>query len=112
MAVTTAGHENLALGCGALDPGEHFLGVRPHDFKAAREPVNGAAAAIVRFVENFGAEHVLHVEYGADLARVVVPPGFASVGETIHLSLDPRQVHLINRSDDRVVPLEGGEAAV
>lgn len=111
LSATTAEHENLALGRGALDPGEHLLGVRPHDFKAVREPVNGAAAAIVRFVENFGAEHVLHVEYGTDLARVVVPPGFASVGETIHLSLDPRRVHLIDRADGRVVPLEGREAA-
>jgi hypothetical protein len=79
--------------------------------RALRDAGPGTAAATVRFVENFGAEHVLHVGYGEDLLRVVAPPGFAAVGETVHLVFDLRRVHLIDGSSDRAVPFERAEAA-
>jgi multiple sugar transport system ATP-binding protein len=111
VVAATACHAGLHLGEASVEPGDHWLGVRPHSFKAALEQRDGSAPAVVRFVENFGAEHVLHAEYGADLVRVVAPPGFAVVGDAVHLSMDLRHVHLISRSDERVVPLNRAGAA-
>ena len=65
----------------------------------------------MRFVENFGAEHVLHVDYGDQLVRVVAPPGFAQGFDTVHLSLDVEAVHLIDRRDERRIECETNGAA-
>ncbi len=108
---STACHEALPLGALDVQPGAHWLAVRPHVFKAARAPGAGRAPAIVRFIENFGAEHVLHAEYGRDLVRVVAPPGFTQEGETVYLELDPDQVHLIRRDTDEVVARQSLGAA-
>jgi multiple sugar transport system ATP-binding protein len=110
LAARTALH-TVALGRGLVAEGGHWLAVRPHDLHAARGATAGSAAAAVRFVENFGAEHVLHVAYGEDLVRVVAPPGFATAGDTVQLAIDPRSVHLIDGASERVVPLERTEAA-
>ena len=111
LAASTARHANLYLGAGAIEAGRHWLAMRPHDIAVSRAPTDGAVAGEVRFVENIGAEHVLHVDYGDDLMRVVVHPGFASAGDTVHLTLDARCVHLIDRSSERVVPRDDIEGA-
>ena len=111
LIASTARPANLPLGEGALEPGEHWLAVRPHDLAAAREPGPDTAAAVVRFVENLGAEHILHAEYGPELVRVLAAPDFAAIGDTVHLSLDLARVHLIDRPSERVVPLEPMGAA-
>ena len=103
IRVDTACHNGLSLGRAEIEPGEHWLGVRPHVFKAVDRPSEGTAPAQVRFVENFGAEHVLHVDYGDRLARVVAPPGFAEGRNTVHLALDVAAVHLIDRQNERRV---------
>ncbi|MBX6321854.1 MAG: ABC transporter ATP-binding protein [Rhodospirillaceae bacterium] len=111
LAASTALHAAVPLGRGAVAPGRHWLGVRPHDLRVTRAPAVGAAPCVVRFVENFGAEHVLHVGYGEELLRIVVPPGLAGEGDTVHVALDPRRLLLIDRESGRVVPLERAEAA-
>ena len=105
LTALTPGGIRIALGQGRLDPGEHIIGVRPHDVAALREPRPESVPAMVRFVENLGAEHVLHVEHGSELVRVVTPPGFAAIGDTIHLAIDPERVHLIEGRSGDVVPL-------
>jgi ABC-type sugar transport system ATPase subunit len=100
IEVSTACHGDIRLGAAEIDAGEHWLAVRPHVFKAGREPGKGTAPTAVRFVENFGSEHVLHVDYGDRLARVVVPPGFAEGLDTVHIGLDAGAVHLIDRHDE------------
>jgi multiple sugar transport system ATP-binding protein len=107
----TARHGGLRLGRGRIDNGRHWLAIRPHDVTAGKAPGAGTAPATVRFVENLGAEHVLHVEYGEDLARVVVAPGFAGEGETVHLTLNAARVHLIDGTSGETVPLDLAEAA-
>lgn len=104
ISAHTACHGNLRLGTAEIDAGEHWLAVRPHDLKAAHEPGEGTTPVEVRFVENFGAEHVLHVEYGDRLVRVVVPPRFAENLDTVHLGLDLSAVHLIDRNSENTVP--------
>ncbi len=111
MVADTACHRGLVLGRGRIDPGRHWLAIRPHHIVAAPAPGVGWAPAIVRFVENLGAEHVLHVEYGDSLARVVVAPGFAGEGETVHLAIDPARAHLIDGASGDAVPLAPAEAA-
>ncbi|MCI0429389.1 MAG: ABC transporter ATP-binding protein [Rhodospirillales bacterium] len=110
VAVTTAGHR-LALGRGVLSAGRHLLGIRPYDARAMRSPDSTSAAATVRFVENLGAEHVLHVEYGDQLVRVVAPPGFAAEGERVHIAFDARRAHLIDGRSGDVIALAPLEAA-
>ena len=68
-------------------------------------PRIASAPACVRFVENLGAEHVLHAEYGEDLIRVVTSPGFAAEDETIHLALPGERIHLIDARSEDVVSL-------
>jgi multiple sugar transport system ATP-binding protein len=111
VRVSTACHQDLAMGALDIAPGEHWLAVRPYVFHASREPAPGAAATTVRFIENFGAEHVLHVDYGQELARVVVPPGFVGEGETIYLTLDPAHALLIDKASEAVVSRRRTEAA-
>jgi ABC-type sugar transport system ATPase subunit len=111
LIARSALHSGLALGRSGVDAGEHWLAVRPHDITAMRQPAAGTASVAVRFVENFGAEHVLHVQYGEELVRVVVPPHFAAEGDLVHIALDPRRLHLIERASERIVRFERLEAA-
>lgn len=110
LVASTACHAGLALGAGEETPGNYLLAVRPHVFAASREPRPGASRNLVRFVENFGSEHVLHLDYGDELVRVVVPPDFAREGESVHLTLDPAMAHLIEPGSGRVVELQAQEA--
>jgi ABC-type sugar transport system ATPase subunit len=103
VRVSTACHGEIRLGKAEIEAGEHWLAVRPHVFKVWHEPTGTSAPVVVRFVENFGSEHVLHVEYGDQLARVVAPPGFAGVMETVHLDLDASAIHLIDRGSETTV---------
>jgi multiple sugar transport system ATP-binding protein len=103
--VSTALHRELPLGGGEVPPGDYLLAVRPHHFEARREAARDTSETEIRLVENFGAEHVLHVAYGDGLIAVVVPPGFAREGERIHLRLAAERAHLIAPADERVVTL-------
>jgi hypothetical protein len=96
----------------AIDPGRHWLGVRPHEVELVAETVPGAVAATLRFIENFGATHVLHAEYGGDLIRVETAPGAWSIGKTLYLRFaSGRVLLLIDRVSERVVPFRSLEAA-
>lgn len=111
VAVRTALHGPVELGEGQIAPGRHWLAVRPHDFRLRRRAGEGAAATRVQFIENLGAEHVLHVDYGDQLVAVTAEPGFAAVGDNVHIVLDSRRAHLIDAADDRVICLRRMEAA-
>jgi ABC-type sugar transport system ATPase subunit len=87
------------------------LAIRPHAIDARREPTAGSVPAVVRFVENFGAEHVLHVESEPHLLRAVVPPSRAAVGETVHLVADWSRVYLIEVASGRIAPRSHRERA-
>jgi ABC-type sugar transport system ATPase subunit len=111
-AAREADHVRLTcpLGKGVRLPGVAFaegglaLAIRPHAIEARREPAAGSVPAVVRFVENLGAEHVLHVEREPHLLRVVAPPNRAAVGETVHLVADWSRAHLIEVASGRVMP--------
>ncbi len=111
IAVTTALHGPLALGAAEIAPGRHLLGIRPHDFRLSREPLAEGAETEVRVVENLGAEHVLHLDYGGrQLVAATVAPGFAGEGERLFIALRPDRLHLIDSGDERVVPVQALEA--
>ena len=111
VSVSTALHRDLPLGRGEIAPGQYLLAVRPHHFQASRTPAAGTVESEIRLVENFGAEHVLHVSYGDDLVAVVVAPGFARESERIHLALHAEQAHLFDPDSGRVIALQRREAA-
>jgi multiple sugar transport system ATP-binding protein len=106
IAVGTAGHPELALGRGRLSPGRHLLAIRPHNILADKSAKPGSAPAIVRFIENFGSENVLHAEYCGDLIRIVVAANFAVEGEIVHVSPDRNHVHLIDSISNEVVAFD------
>jgi len=110
LEVRTACHR-LAMEAAGVEPGEHWLAVRPHAFRVSREGRAGAVALPVRFVENLGAEHVLHVQYGDELVRMVVPAHFAREGEEIAVGIDTARVLLIDGASERVAVPERVEAA-
>jgi ABC-type sugar transport system ATPase subunit len=96
----TALHDLPASGIAA---GRHLLAIRPHDVEASREPGRDSAPSTVVLVENLGAEHVVHVAYGEDLLSVVTAPGFAGIGDTIHLRLDLARAHIVDPSSGSVL---------
>jgi ABC-type sugar transport system ATPase subunit len=91
--------------------GRHWLGVRPHDIELVAEALPGAVPAPLRFVENFGARHVLHAEYAGDLLRIEVVPAARSIGEMLHLRFSTGRGLLIDRTSERVVPFRQLEVA-
>ena len=103
---TTALHDDLDLGTVDVPEGTHTLGIRPHDLKVARQERPGHARTVVRFLENFGAEHVLHLEHGGELLAAVTPPGFAVPGDDVWIDANVRNVHVIRNDNHRVVHAE------
>lgn len=90
---------------GGLPTGKHLLGIRPHNILLKRGPSSGFFRSRVRFVENFGSEHVLHLEYGDDLIRVTAGPGFAGSGETVYAKFELEKAHVIESATGRVIQL-------
>jgi multiple sugar transport system ATP-binding protein len=111
VVATTSGQVGLVLGRGGALTGAHLLAIRPHDIRITQGAGRGTAAGAVRFVENLGSEHVLHIEYGNELLRAVVRPGFAAEGETVHLAFNLHRTHLIDATSGEVVRLTSLEAA-
>jgi multiple sugar transport system ATP-binding protein len=105
VVASTARHTNLRLGSNAAAAGQHLLGIRPHDVEARAAASAGTAPAVVRIVENLGAEHVLHVEYGDGLLRVLVPPGTAAVDDIVHIRFDLRRALLFRRATGQTFTL-------
>jgi multiple sugar transport system ATP-binding protein len=105
VVVTTARHGGLVLGRGVAPGGRHWLAMRPHDVRLVRSSA-AADAFTVRFVENLGAEHVLHIEYGDGLLQAVASRGFAGEGDMVRVQFDLRRVHLIDSRTDLVLPIE------
>ena len=108
-AVRTALHGPLPLGNVEAPPGRYVLGIRPHDVALVDAGRAGAATAIVRFVENLGAEHILHVEYGDGLLAVAAPPHTAGDGDPVSITFRTEALHLISEEDGTIrhsVPLE------
>lgn len=112
LAVALPGGTTLHLSAATAVSGQHWLGIRPHDIELADEGAPETLPAVLRFVENFGARHVLHVEHaGGDLVRVEAAPCARAIGETLHLRFSPERVLLIERTSERVVSLRRLEAA-
>ncbi len=109
-SVKTALHENLPSDASEVPAGDYELAIRPHHVRASQEPGDGSVPAVVKFSENFGAEHVLHVPYGHDLLAITVAPDLARPGQTVHISLDMDHASLIDPDTGRIVS-HGREAA-
>jgi multiple sugar transport system ATP-binding protein len=107
---STARQRGIVLGRGPAAAGRCLLAIRPHDIRVSHAPATDSTPASVRFVENLGAEHVLHLDYAGDMLRAVTAPGFAAEDDTVHLSLPGDQIHLIDRASEEVVPLARGES--
>jgi multiple sugar transport system ATP-binding protein len=73
----------IPLGRAELAEGEYLIGIRPHELALTSATGLGAVGGTVRFLENLGAEHVLHVELGGTLMRVLTRPGAAAIGEAV-----------------------------
>jgi multiple sugar transport system ATP-binding protein len=91
--------------------GRYLLGVRPHDVELLDQSVAGALTAPLRFVENIGARHVLHVEYGGQLLRIEAEPMMRPIGDVLHLRFSAGRTLLIDPASDRVIPSQQLEVA-
>ena len=101
----------LPLGRCELAEGDYLVGLRPHELALAPAPGPGTVAGIVRFLENLGAEHVLHVELGGMLVRVLARPGSAAIGERMHLRPQSWQNLLFDPRSGAKVPMRALGAA-
>ena len=102
IAVETALHAAIPLPDRNAPEGEHTLGIRPHDLHLSLSRQEHAARSVVRLVENLGAEHIVHLEYGDRLVAAVTPPGFARPGDDVWIGIDPLSVHLIRNDTGEV----------
>jgi multiple sugar transport system ATP-binding protein len=110
-AIALPGAAKLHAAAVPIAAGRHWLGVRPHGIEVVNGGASGAVPAVLRFVENFGARHVLHAEYFGELIRVETAPAARSAGDVLQLRFDPRRSLLIERASERVIPLRQREAA-
>lgn len=108
---STALHPNIEIGRLPPRAGSYLLGIRPHDAHLDDSDADGAASTTVRFVENLGHEHILHVDYGQCLLAVAAPPCAARVGDTVSVRLDARRLHLIDPHSELVLTPERTRAA-
>jgi multiple sugar transport system ATP-binding protein len=94
--VCTLPNDELPLRRGILIEGATILAMRPHHVQVA--PARGGDIGKVKVadVENLGAEHVLHLDYGGQHLEAMAAPGFASVGDLVQVSLDLAHAHLID----------------
>jgi multiple sugar transport system ATP-binding protein len=107
VSIRTALHGPLVIGRARISDGSHLLAVRPHDFRIVERQSSVSAAATVRFVEKLGAEEVAHVEYGDQLAAVATERGQVAPGQTAHLEINLREIHLIDRASELCVRPDG-----
>jgi ABC-type sugar transport system ATPase subunit len=77
--------------------GEHLLGVRPEHVRVAVQPAGGHGAGVVRFIEDLGSEHVLHIECGDDLVRILASPGTAGLEDRVGFTFDSHHAVLLDR---------------
>jgi ABC-type sugar transport system ATPase subunit len=102
-------HHRLDVGEQPPFAGEILLGVRPHDVDVARHPGASTVATTVVDVENLGAEHALHLAYGGDVVTAMAPPGFAAVGDDVHVDFNLRRAHLVDVASGTVFSALGRE---
>jgi multiple sugar transport system ATP-binding protein len=105
------GDWTIPLGRTELPGGNYLLGIRPHELGLVPAPGPGTAAGTVRFLENLGAEHVLHVELGSTLVRVLSRPGSAVTGERVHLRTQSWQNLIFDPRSGAKVPTRALGAA-
>jgi multiple sugar transport system ATP-binding protein len=111
IGVATALHGPFALAGVDAQPGRHLLGIRPHDIVVGSAGEPTAASTTVRYVENLGAEHIAHVQYGEQLVAVATAPHAVREGDTVYISFAPTAVHLIRESDGAILTAPGVVAA-
>jgi multiple sugar transport system ATP-binding protein len=108
--VRMSSNSSLPLPKGIIFEGAAILAIRPHDVHASHPADDHTALGKVVDVENLGAEHVLHLEYGQQHLAVVTTPRSAAIGEVLHLTFDLTHAHLIDPASGEVVASAlGGE---
>ena len=108
---STALHPNIEIGRLPAQAGSYLLGIRPHDAHLVDSDADGAASTTVRFVENLGHEHILHVDYGERLLAVAAAPYAAREGDTVSVRLDAARLHIIDPHSELVLTPERARAA-
>lgn len=108
LLLSTAVHLNIRKAGAGTVHGEYLLGIRPHHVKVSRSASTGSAACKVRYIDNLGPEHVLHIEYGNQLLRALAAPAAVAVEEIVHVQLDVGHVMLIDTRTGDVVDTEVG----
>lgn len=104
LAIALSDTALFEISAADITSGLHFLGVRPHDIELVDKTAPGAIPGPLRFIENFGSRHVLHVEYRTELLRIEAEPAVRTIGEILHLRFAAGRVLLIDSVSERVVP--------
>ena len=106
VVATTALHSSLKLRRSDAPEGEQILGVRPQDMHISKTAIDGSVATTAHFIEKLGAEDVVHLDYGNELAAAIAMPGFVVPGEKLWLNIDCSRAHVIRCDNDRVALAE------
>ncbi len=102
LLLSTQAHKEMRLQRGWGESGKYLLGIRSHHITVEHEPFSGSVGVIVKLVENYGSEHVLHVIYGDESMTVMVSPGFAREGDNVHVAFDLKDVSLVDPATDQI----------
>ena len=101
----------LPLRHGIVFEGATILAIRPHHVGVDRQAGPESGAAKVADIENLGSEYVLHLDYAGQHLAAMTVPGYALVGEIVHVTFDLSQAHLIDPASGNVVASELREVA-
>ena len=101
-AVCMLGGGSLALRRGVRGNGPAILAVRPHHVLLSHHAGHDTASAKVADIENLGSEHVLHLDYAGQHPPMTAPR-YAAVGDTVEVSFDLSQAHLIDPASGLVL---------
>jgi len=83
---------------------EVVIGIRPHDVKVSREPVENAVEAETYVIEPLGTETILDFKLGADIIKAVVPPTTdIGPGEKVWLIFEEERLHIFDKESQESI---------
>jgi multiple sugar transport system ATP-binding protein len=78
------------------------IGIRPYDLRVSHTAMPGSIALLVEDIERLGAEHLAIFRLGPQSLTAVVPRGFATIGDTVHVCFDPAGIHFFDADGNAI----------
>ncbi len=86
-----------------------IMGIRPHDVKVSRGPIENSIKAETYVVEPLGTETILDFKLGANIVKAVVPPTMRiEPGEEVWLVFEEDRLHIFDKKTGKSIYVLAG----